>query len=236
MIDARLQLHWAAQAAASVGRTLLSPKPDESHQSFSWSERHHALVQSATSDGVFSGIRLGDLTLLLLRDDAVEAEFPLDGKTLADAFAFYEHRLGRTLVRPSEGLPPHPVSDGAPFNPSAADLSRLDHLYAHAATLLQAFVVRHREAGPVRLWPHHFDIATLAGLGGGKTIGAGFVAGDAEIAEPYWYVTPWPYPKETSSLPLLTNGRWHTDGWVGAVLPNGDFLDEAYDHCVKLLG
>ena len=36
--NARLQLHWAAQAVAGVGRTLLAQRPDDSQTSFTWSE------------------------------------------------------------------------------------------------------------------------------------------------------------------------------------------------------
>src|SRR5918912_81934 len=34
--DARLQLHWAAQLAATPGRTLAPPREDDSHTSFRW--------------------------------------------------------------------------------------------------------------------------------------------------------------------------------------------------------
>jgi hypothetical protein len=42
--------------------------------------------------------------------------------------------------------------------------------------------------------------------------------GDEANHEPYYYVTPWPYPKEPPT-PSLTRGAWHTAGWFGAVLP-----------------
>ena len=38
LTDARLQLHWAAQLAATVGRTLAEPRADDSHTSFRWTE------------------------------------------------------------------------------------------------------------------------------------------------------------------------------------------------------
>jgi hypothetical protein len=36
LIEARLQLHWAAQIAAAPGKQLLPPQPDASAQSFQW--------------------------------------------------------------------------------------------------------------------------------------------------------------------------------------------------------
>ncbi len=73
--------------------------------------------------------------------------------------------------------------------------------------------------------------------------------GDAAVPEPYYYVTPWPYPAATA-LPPLPAGRWTTEGWVGALLPAsavadlpGDaqaarvhgFLEAAYDASRALL-
>src|SRR4051812_46717327 len=79
MNDTRLQLHWAAQAAAGVGRTILPKAPDDSHSSFTWEDGR--LMQG---DGR-SGLRIHDLTLVSGSD-----ELPLAGLTLADAFRFFE--------------------------------------------------------------------------------------------------------------------------------------------------
>jgi len=217
-MDTRLQLHWAAQAAAGVGRTLLPCQDDDSHTNFAWSDERGALMQG---DGR-SGLRLRDLTLLY-----GDEEFPLAGRTLDDAFRFFEERTGTSLKRPGEATPPeHAVSCGAVFTPDFAQLERLAQLYAQA----------HRELSrihqPVRCWPHHFDIATLISLGGGRTIGVGLSPGDGQYPEPYWYVTPYPYPAERVSKPLPA-GFWNTEGWYGAVLPASsdanvaEFLDAA---------
>ncbi|HWW63014.1 MAG TPA: hypothetical protein VN181_16690, partial [Thermoanaerobaculia bacterium] len=112
MNDTRLQLHWAAQAAAICGATLLPKQADESHHSLMWSDERGALVQS-----IGSGIRIRDLSLLW-KDDV----YPLTGRTLDDAYAFYEERVGHALPRPGEGLPPHPVANGATFAPDVDDL------------------------------------------------------------------------------------------------------------------
>lgn len=58
MIDTRLQLHWAAQAAAGVGRTILPKQPDDSHTNFSFSHERHALMQGDGKSGI-RGIRTG---------------------------------------------------------------------------------------------------------------------------------------------------------------------------------
>ena len=76
----------------------------------------------------------------------------------------------------------------------------------------------------MQIWPHHFDVATLitlhpeANTQNVRTLGVGMSPGDATYEEPYFYVTPWPYP-EVSELPDLDGGgRWHVEGWTGSVL------------------
>lgn len=226
LIDSRIQLHHALQPAAGIGRTLLPPRPDDSHSSFMWSEVHGALVQEPAEGHIQSGLRLRDLTLLLIAPGGV-SEYPLRGRTLDDAFRFYEERVGRMLARPGESIPDHAVARGALFAPDAQDLSALASMYADAAALLERVRAKHPGASPVRVWPHHFDIATTIAEGE-RTILAGFVPGDEGIPEPYWYVTAWPAP---ATPPKLAVGEWHTQGWTGAVLKGqGDverFLDEA---------
>src|SRR5438270_408045 len=230
--DTRQQLHWAAQAAAGVGRTLLPAKPDDSHQSFEWSDQHQAILQGPVDGRYRSGIRLRDMTLLLIDDQtASKQEFPLHAHTLEDGFLFYEDRFGKTIARPEEGIPTHKVANGAVFTPHHDDLDSLAAQYANANAILQRYRADHPGASEVRLWPHHFDIATLIVLGGDHTIGAGYVAGDTKFPEPYWYVTPWPYPEDHSQYRPLSRGFWNTDGWFGAVLLGNDgaaeFLEEA---------
>jgi hypothetical protein len=104
--------------------------------------------------------------------------------------------------------------------------------------LLEA--VRHREGSDeVRCWPHHFDVATLLTLDdapgeSARSIGIGMSPGDASYDEPYFYVTPWPYPSAKTELPQLEGGGiWHTHGWTGAVL-RGTTLADAVDTPAQL--
>jgi hypothetical protein len=230
--DTRQQLHWAAQAAAGVGRTLLAPKPDDSHQSFEWSDQYQAIVQAPVDGRYRCGIRMHDMTLLLI-DEKTESkqEFPLHAHTLDDGFHFYEENFGKMIVRPGEGIPTHKVANGAVFTPQHDDLDSIAAQYSNANAVLQRYRANHPGASEVRLWPHHFDIATLIPLGGDQTIGAGYVAGDTQFPDPYWYVTPFPYPEDRSKYRTLSRGFWNTDGWFGAVLLGNDgaadFLEEA---------
>jgi len=54
MWDARLQLHWAAQIPAGVGRTLVAQRADDSNTAFAWADEREALMQEAVG-GVQAG-------------------------------------------------------------------------------------------------------------------------------------------------------------------------------------
>jgi hypothetical protein len=198
--DTRVQVHDALQAAAGVGRTLLPPRPDDSHHSFAWSEEHGALVQDCVDGRFRAGLRLRDLTLLII--DGRVVEFPLRGHTVEDGFRFYEEATGFELDR-SE-------TTSGTLAPDEKDLAQLARMYGQAAAILERLRVEHPSASPARLWPHHFDIAILIG-----NIGVGFLAGDDAIDEPYWYVYNTPMPE---ALRPLSVGEWYRGHWTGAVL------------------
>jgi hypothetical protein len=208
LFGARSQLHSLAQAVAGVGRTLHTPKADDSHTSFTWSHELDALVQDPF-DGITCGLRPRDLTVILT--GAASAKMAMHGHTLDEAFAFLESHFGQKLRRPDAELPDYMVARGGKFDAVYPHLAELARYYSNAALVLASF-------GPVRCWPHHFDIATLLALGDDRTIGVGMSPGDATFNEPYYYVTPWPYP-DPSRLGTLPRGRWNTRGWTGAVLP-----------------
>lgn len=219
LVDARLQLHWAAQAAAGVGRTLHAKREDDSQSSFTWSPILDALVQEPFS-GITVGLRPRDLTLLAIGKTA--SKLPLRGRTLDEAFAFVEAQFETTLVHPNvDDFPKHAVARGDAFDADASHLAELARSFNNAALLLGEIARADSRAGMVRCWPHHFDLATLITLSPHgeplRTIGVGFSPGDAAIAEPYYYVTPWPYP-DPARLRPLKRGRWNTDGWTGALL------------------
>lgn len=238
LIDARLQLHWAAQAVAAVGKQLLPHQPDFSEQSFIWMAGPRVLAQGmvAGQRPFRSAIRLADPTLLLLDEDGEPlARMPLEGRTLDEAYEWVrrevETLLGRPLDKPlehPEGLTEHPVTTGAPFAlAGSAAPAELERYYAGADQLLHALRERNPGFSSVLCWPHHFDLATLMPLDRqadaetARSIGVGLSPGDAGRPEPYFYVLPWPHPE--GDLPALDGGAWNTEGWVGAVLDAAEF-------------
>jgi len=86
------------------------------------------------------------------------------------------------------------------------------------------------ETSNINFWAHHFDIAMLVFNGkiisdqdpnnwdySREQMNFGLSFGDSEIANPYLYVTQYPFNSEMYNLKLLHNGYWHKEGWSGAV-------------------
>jgi len=48
--------------------------------------------------------------------------------------------------------------------------------------------------------------------------------GDDSYAEPYFYVSPWPYPEPDELPKLPPPAGWHTTEWVGAVMTAEDLI------------
>jgi hypothetical protein len=56
--------------------------------------------------------------------------------------------------------------------------------------------------------------------GGGesaRSVGIGVSPGDSSYAQPYAYVSPWPYPDRATLPPAPPPGHWHTEGFVAIV-------------------
>lgn len=242
--DARLQVHHAVQVIVSAPISFLPAQQDDSHTSLEWLPEWQGLVTQPLpgADGVRFGVRPMDLTLFVaIGRGTVRSSFDLDRRTVADALDWLRGELrlagfdaGRLTTRKHYDIPGHPVAGGEPFD--AASLEPFAELgrYFQDGWLVASRVWREQAgAGEPRCWPHHFDLATLVALplasrGTPRTIGVGLSPGDESSPEPYFYVAPYPRPPQ-EALPPLGIGRWHVDGWTGAVLAASDIIAASRD-------
>ncbi len=297
---ARVELHRAVQLAACAGQSLLPQRPDDSQMALAW--KAGVLLGEALPGGSRVGLAMADLALEV-RDGrgGLAGRLPLNGRTPEEALKWVRVRLGGSGVdtralkeeMPYE-MPGRLLGREAPFSTeSTAPFEALAAWYQAAAEALAELTAARSDAGPLRCWPHHFDLAVLLSLDrvvvpgamadgttgeevveivdgeghvldpgppeaappeaeaeseSGRTIGVGLSPGDNSYDEPYFYVTPWPYPKG-KDFPPLPAGHWHMEFWTGAVLTASelagaedpkarvlDFLVGAVAGCQELLG
>jgi hypothetical protein len=261
LTDSRLQLHHAAQFGAAAGISFLQHLPDYSHGNLEWVPALAGLfsrvIPARTAFRV--GVRPIKLALLLVTDENRPiGEYRLHGRTIIEARDWIRSRiklLGAdgsrySLTREYE-IPRHDVTYGESFDASdAPHFEELAKWFANTAALLGSVTRSSLVARELRCWPHHFDITTVIEVAPGRTIAVGLEPGDEYYDEPYFYVSTHPQPaaSRTRSRPLWGNGTWHTNKWIGAVLPGSrlgaassqerqirEFLDSALSACRTLL-
>jgi hypothetical protein len=242
LTESRLQLHYAIQFIAATGAALAEPLPDYSHTSLDWNPDLAVFVGAPIRAATPFRVALNPVTLTsILLDSKQEAiaAFPLQQRTLVDGMSWHQGEISKLgadaskiefLSYPPNDFPDHPLAHGDIFpseryadKSSQTGRQELTDYYANTHRLLQEIVDATEDASPIHVWPHHFDMAILIMLPGKKggepmTIGIGMSPGDKSYDEPYWYVSPYPYP-DMANLPALGgHGFWHTEHWVGAVL------------------
>jgi hypothetical protein len=245
LVTARILAHQGLQWVTKTARANLSAVPDDSHTSVEWNAGLGALFCRPLPSGkgdIRVGLRIAGLALIVERGGAVVELLALDGKTDAAAGAWIDSRLRATGLKPAGGvklpyaMPKHPAAGGVPYDlyMQERELSELSRWFGGSADVLEDFRSKRADlspgAGPVRCWPHHFDIATLVRLEEGnaetaKSIGVGVSPGDGYYAQPYAYISPWPR-LDAAQLPKLPHGgHWHTRDFVAAVATGDEILE-----------
>jgi hypothetical protein len=236
LFEARAQLHQAAQLLAATGISFLEARPDDSHTAMLWSAENGQLLSQPFGDNGSLQIALDpaslDLTIqkeatvihtiilngITLTEAAVELQFSLDTLGLSkDDLTMQKHYI----------LPDYPERNNTIF-----DISDSKAFQALADTFTNAFTFfdKIRQFDPrssdLLVWPHHFDLGLILTMATdeqgqmNRSIGMGLSPGDGSYTAPYYYVTNWPAPT-TDELPadLKNSVQWHTEDWVGMVLP-----------------
>lgn len=233
---ARTLAHRGVQWPARAAWANLAPAADDSHTSLAWDAEMAALLGQPLAGGVRVGLRIGVNELVFTTKTRCDA-LALAGPPDAEVGAWLDGKLTGEGLKPASGvklpyeMPPTLFARPAEEVPHFATLSLW---FAAAADVLEELRKKYRRyrpgPGPVRCWPHHFDIAFLVALEEGppesaRSIGIGVSPGDGYYAQPYLYVSPYPRP-DTEDLPALPRGgRWHTKDFFGAVATGMDILE-----------
>ena len=236
LTQSRVKLHYAIQFIAAAGSALAEPLPDYSHTSLTWKPDLKVFVGAVIHAAKSFQVALDPVSLIsIILDKQGEtiATFPLEGKTLVEGMDWHKKQISQLgadadkivfLSYPPDDFPDHAIAHGAAFDVSEiAGQQELANYYANTHLLLEEIAAETEDASPIHTWPHHFDMATLISIPGKKngepmTVGVGMSPGDKSYNEPYWYISPYPYPNTTSLPKLAGGGFWHTQHWIGAVL------------------
>ena len=244
LVRARILAHHAVQWATKAARANLEAMPDDSHSSLEWDDAHAVLFSQplpANGSDVRIGLRINGFALTILRGGAVLDTFELAGRRDSVVAVWLDSALRALGLKPASGiklpysLPAHAVGRGGAYSSSgeAEAFDELARWYAAAAEVLAEVQTGlggvYPGAGPVRCWPHHFDIATLVSLEAGcaqaaRSVGIGLSPGDEYYPQPYVYINPWPHLDPAQFPPLPPPGHWHTQGFVAAVATGEQIL------------
>jgi len=231
---ARQLLHQAIQPVAAVGRKYLPKSKDDKNANLVWVPQFQRLagnwVEGKTK--FRCSLDLAKLTVYLVDDEMnVINTLDLNGRTQSQAMVWLEEELGGLgmetahfeLNLPYE-LPAFAAGTGKAFEQKdTAPFEELARYFHNADHILRPLKREFPQSMEVRCWPHHFDIATRIIFNDtgdpdtSNSIGAGMSPGDEFYAQPYFYLSPWPYPPREELLPL-TIGKWHQKDWLGGVL------------------
>lgn len=239
------QAHTASQWQARAGWGLIEARPDDSHYNLGWIADLNAFATNELPDGSRLALRIADLTLMIVKQDAIAAKLSLHGLTDAGIRQW----LGEQFT--AAGLDAAKLDEVLPYDMPGGDrgadeaydaegpkeaLGELSNWFANADMALNQVVADYSGPAPgpspVRCWPHFFDIATLISLDGDdaenqRTIGAGMSPGDDNFDEPYFYISLWPVPDQSALTELPAIGYWRSEGFTGAVAPAETILTSA---------
>ena len=222
------QFHLASQYLAMAGKSFLDHLEDDSHTNMGFSIADKSLLTWPLDD---SGTQLGlnYKTFALDWKSNNPQSFSLEGKTHISVLDWLKSMAQGTDFEKSykyelHYVLPYAMDDFKTYHcsskPETEELIRLRTL---AQNVLTTFLKEEKLESDVRIWPHHFDTGAFAHLhdGSGKSIGLGLAIPDGMLDDFYFYISGYRGNTHlrTWAFEPLSQGKWHNNGFKGAVLP-----------------
>jgi len=240
LVRARNVTHHAVQWVVKAARANLPAAADDEHANLVWDGARAAFISQpipTANAEIRIGFSLRRFALIILRNNRDLDEYELGGRKDASVAVWFDSAM-RVLGLQGVGeielpytLPSLPVLRGSAYHVSGESeaLEELARWYDAAADLLAGVVAAQNLEVPVLCHPRHLNINVQLGLGADadgspRSIAVGMSPGDEHYAQPYFYLRTTPRLKQ-ADLPLIAApGRWHMQGFVGAVATAEDII------------
>lgn len=242
LADALAQQHHAVQYIAMVGKHLIPNEEDDSNTNMVYNIDKELLIGNQLNNGLRIALNLKNLEISILQPDLNPiGSFLLEGKTKHEAFEELKSLLANSgtdvtalTTKLHYTIPEHALDNGATFmiEDKSFFVENAHHRH-NAEIVLHEICKNHRNAAPVRVWPHHFDtgsfIPTAFNEKGEtiRSIGVGWAIADNMVKEPYFYLSFWSAEaiNNFNKMSKPSHGTWLTGDWKGAVLKLSDFVN-----------
>lgn len=237
-------IHQAIQFLAITGKTVLPPRYDDSHTSFTWDFKSKCFTTAWLHAKRTFRLEFNPATLTLaLIPYGSEADETVQfaGKTKKELYSFLRQMLlsEGLIIHNFEyemhyDLPDHRVCKGGKYEIQDPEISKeLVKHYSNAYLVLSLLKAKYPMSGSIRCWPHHFDITAdyieAEQNGNGLTgFSVGFSPANSDFHEPHFYFVL----KQNSRINLprkekLKYGNWLSGRLHGTSLGLGNLVKKS---------
>nr|WP_299073301.1 hypothetical protein [uncultured Allomuricauda sp.] len=218
------QLHLAAQYLATVAKSFLEAKADDSHTNLGFSVEEKS-IQTWPLDEADTKLCLNYEQFSLEWKSHEGNSILLDGKTDAEIVNWLSQTskiLGFEKPYQFDLHYEMPYSMNLTDKFEKSDVKELVGLRTLAQNALKSFIKKEQLTSDIRIWPHHFDSGAFSALDNSeKSVGMGMAIPDSMVNEHYFYISGYKGHDslDTSTFENLTHGKWLNEGFKGAILP-----------------
>lgn len=242
------KLHYLSQILAKVNRSFIEKKEDDSHTNLAydpWNQRILGRTIQKNDDQYRLNLNLVDLSFEML--DQTQNSLWLvgsAGKSIQEVEEQVDHgikdlglaqedwRAPMHYEIPDYGLGKHPIEP-------LSEVERTHWTYYRALANYSCLNLQKSLATQleIRIWPHHFDTATLIKINEKLSIGYGLAMKDEMVGEAYFYLSGYPegFNFNYANFKQGEDWQWKSSEWKGAILPI-DLLADEYQAALKSIG